>query len=100
MAYQLATLVQEFPQFAALADIDILGDDVAVATVDDRVGVPKAQVAEILALRDASVTPAGYLAVFDYLLATMQAELSWSQGFAGSTRSGRPGGQQTDGAAI
>ena len=74
--------------------------DVAVATVDDRVGVPKAQVAEILALRDASVTPAGYLAVFDYLLATMQAELSWSQGFAGSMRSGQPGGQQTDGAAI
>jgi hypothetical protein len=100
MAYQLTTLVHEFPLFAALADTDSLGGDAAAATVDDRVGAPKAQLAEILALRDASLTPAGYLAAFDYLLATMQAELSWSQGFAGSMRSGQPGGQQTDGVAI
>jgi hypothetical protein len=100
MAYQLAMPVHEFPQFAAPADTDILGDDAAAATVYDRVGAPEAQVAEIVALRDASVTPAGYLAAFDYLLATMQAELLWSQGFAGSRRSGRPGGQQTDGVAI
>jgi hypothetical protein len=28
---------------------------------------------------------------FDYLLATMLAELSWLRGFASSVRSGRPG---------
>ena len=96
----VAVPVHEFPQFAAPADIDILGDDAAAATVDDRVGAPKAEVAEIVALRDVSVVPAGDLAAFDHLLATMRTELSRLQGFAGATRSGRPRGQQTDGVAI
>ena len=100
MAFPLTSLLREFAQFAARADIDILGDDAAAATVDDRVGAPEAEVAEIVALRDVSVTPADFLVAFDNLLATMQAELLWSQGFAGSTRSGRPGGQQTDEVAI
>lgn len=34
------------------------------------------------ALGDASVRPAGYLAAFDYLLATTQAGLSWLHGCA------------------
>jgi hypothetical protein len=109
MAYQLtslvarlmATPVHEFPQFAvALAEVDILGDDAAAAAVDDRVGALEARAAEIMWLCDASDTPAGYLVAFDYLLATMKAELAWLRGFASSMRSGRPGGQQTDGVAI
>jgi len=50
--------------------------------VDERVGALEARVAELMALRDASVTPAGYLVAFDYLLATTRAELSWLHGFA------------------
>jgi hypothetical protein len=97
----VATPVHEFPQFAvALAGIDILGDDAAAAAVDDGVGALAARAAEIMALRDASVTCAGYLVAFDYLPATMHAELTWLRGFAGSMRSGRPEGQQTDGVAI
>jgi len=33
-------------------------------------------------VQGASVTPAGYLVAFDYLLATTRAELSWLHGFA------------------
>jgi hypothetical protein len=81
----------EFPQFAvAVAEIDTLGEDAAADAVDDRVGALEARAAEIMALRDASVTPAGYLVAFDYLLATMQAELSWLRSFAGSMRSSGP----------
>ncbi|HEY2198123.1 MAG TPA: hypothetical protein VGH69_10595, partial [Mycobacterium sp.] len=81
----------EFPQLAvALAQIDTLGGDAAADAVDDRVGALEAQAAEIMALRDASVTPAGYLLAFGYLLATMQAELSWLRSFADSLRSGAP----------
>ena len=58
--------------------------------VDDRVGALEARAAEIMALRDASVTPAGYLLAFEYLLATTQAELSWLRSFADSMRSGGP----------
>ena len=88
--------LHEFSPFAvALAEIDTLGEGAAVNAVDHRVGASEARAAEILALRDASVTPAGYLVAFDYLLATMHAELSWLRGFAGSMRSGRPGPRQT-----
>jgi hypothetical protein len=81
----------EFPQFAvALAAIDTQGGDAAAYAVDDRVGALEARTAEIMALRDASVTPAGYLLAFEYLLATTQAELSWLQNFAESMRSGGP----------
>jgi DNA-binding PadR family transcriptional regulator len=91
----------EFPQFAvALAEIDTLGEDAAADAVEDRVGALEARAAEIMALRDASATPAGYLVAFDYLLATTQAELSWLRGFASSMRSGRRGRQQTDGVGI
>jgi hypothetical protein len=48
-----------------------------------------ARAAEIMALRDAGVTPGGYLVALDYLLATMQAELPWLREFAGSLRSGQ-----------
>jgi DNA-binding PadR family transcriptional regulator len=79
----IAVPTHEFPQFAvALAEIDTLGPDVAANAVDDRVGALEARVAELMALRDASVTPAGYLRAFDYLLATTQAELSWLHAFA------------------
>jgi len=101
VAHLIATPVHEFPQFAvAPREVDILGGDAAAAAVDDRIGVLKARAAEITAFRDASVTPDGYLVAFDYLLTTMQAELTWRQGFAGSVRSGRLGRQQTDGVAI
>jgi hypothetical protein len=53
-----------------------------------------------MALRDAGITPAGYLVAFDYLLATTRAELSWLEAFAGAIRSGRRGRQQTDGVKI
>ena len=97
----IAVPTHEFPQFAvALAEIDTLDEDVAANAVGDRVGALEARVAEIMALRDASVTPAGYLVAFDYLLATTQAELSWLRGFAGSMRSDRPRRQQTDGVEI
>ena len=81
----------EFPQFAvALAQIDTLGGDAAADAVDERIGALEARVAEMMALRDASVTPAGYLLAFEYLLATTQAELSWLRSFADSMRSGGP----------
>jgi DNA-binding PadR family transcriptional regulator len=101
VAQLVAAPVHEFPQFAvALAEIDTLGDDAAAAAVDDRVEALETRAAEIMALRDAGVTRAGYLVAFDYLLATMHAELTWLRGFAGSMRSGRPEGKQTDGVAI
>src|ERR1700722_566725 len=86
----IATPVHEFPQFVvALAEVDTLGSDAAANAVDDRVGALEARAAEIMALRDAGVTPGGYLVALDYLLATMQAELSWLREFASSLRSGQ-----------
>jgi hypothetical protein len=86
----IATPVHEFPQFVvALAEVDTLGGDAAANAVDDRVGAMEARAAEIMALRDAGVTPGGYLVALDYLLATMQAELSWLREFASSLRSGQ-----------
>jgi DNA-binding PadR family transcriptional regulator len=97
----IAVPAHEFPQFAvALAEIDTLGADAAADAVADRVGALESRIAEIMAVRDASVTPAGYLVAFDYLLATMQAELSWLQSFAGSMRSGQQRREQTDEVGI
>jgi DNA-binding PadR family transcriptional regulator len=97
----IAVPAHEFPQFAvALAEIDTLGASAAADAVDDRVGALEARAAEIMALRDASVTPAGYLVAFDYLLTMVQAELTWLRGLAGCTRSGQLRRQQTDGVGI
>jgi DNA-binding PadR family transcriptional regulator len=86
----IATPIAEFPQFVvALAEIDTLDSDAAAIAVDDRVGALEARAAEVMALRDAGVTPAAYLVALDYLLATMQTELSWLRGFAVSLRSGQ-----------
>jgi len=86
----IATPVHEFPQFVvALAEVDALGIDAAANAVHERVGALEARAAEIMALRDAGVTPGGYLVALDYLLATMQAELSWLREFASSLRSGQ-----------
>lgn len=89
----IATPVHEFPQFVgALAEIDTLDRDAAGNAVDDRVGALEARAAEMMALRGANVTPAtpaAYQLALDYLLATMQAEISWLQGFASSLRSDR-----------
>ncbi|ORV64658.1 hypothetical protein AWC06_06250 [Mycobacterium fragae] len=86
----IATPVHEFPQLVvALAEVDTLDMGTAAIAVDDRIGALEARVAEIMALRDAGVTPAGYLAALDYLLAMMQTEVSWLRGFARSLRSGR-----------
>jgi DNA-binding PadR family transcriptional regulator len=90
VAQLISAPVHEFPQFVvALAEVDTLGGDAAANAVDDRVGALEARAAEIMALRDAGVTPDGYLVALDYLLAIMQAELSWLRGFAGSVRSGQ-----------
>jgi DNA-binding PadR family transcriptional regulator len=97
----IAVPTDEFPQLAvALAEMDNLDEDAASDAVEDRVGALEARGAEIMALRDAGVTPAGYLVAFDYLLAMVQAELTWLRGLAGSMRSGQPGRQQTDGVEI
>jgi DNA-binding PadR family transcriptional regulator len=94
----VATGVHEFPQFVvALAKIDTLDLDTAADAVDDRIGALEARVAEITAVRDNGVTPAAYLVAFDYLLVTMQTELSWLRGFASSLRSGRPEWRQSAG---
>jgi DNA-binding PadR family transcriptional regulator len=86
----ISTPLHEFPQFVvALAEVDTLGSDAAANAVVDRVGALEARAAEIMALRDAGVTPGGYLVALDYLLATMQAELSWLREFASSVRSGQ-----------
>jgi hypothetical protein len=86
----VATPVHEFPQIVvALAEIDTLGGDAAANAVDDRVGALEARAAEIMAVRDAGVTPGGYLVALDYLLAMMQTELSWLRTFASSLRSER-----------
>lgn len=87
----IATPVHEFPQLVvALAEVDTLDMGTAAIAVDDRIGALEARVAEIMALRDAGITPAAYLAALDYLLAMMQTEVSWLRGFASSLRSGRP----------
>jgi DNA-binding PadR family transcriptional regulator len=97
----IAVPTHEFPQFAvALAEIDTLGADAAANAVEERIGALEARAADMMALRDASVTPAGYLVAFDYLLATTHAELSWLHGFAGSTRSDRPRRLTTDEVGI
>lgn len=96
----IAVPAHEFPQFAvALAEIDTLDDDAAADAVADRAGALESRVAEITALRDAGVTPAGYLVAFDYLLAITRAELAWLRGFADSMRSGRLR-PRTDGVEI
>jgi DNA-binding PadR family transcriptional regulator len=92
----IAVPAHEFPQFAvALAQIDTLDADAAADAVDGRVGALEARAAEIMALRDASVTPAGFLLALEYLLATTQAELSWLRSFADSMRPGAPQRQLT-----
>jgi hypothetical protein len=59
--------VHELPQFVvALAEVDTLYTDAAANAVDDRVGAMEARAAEIMALRDAGVTPGGYLVALDY----------------------------------
>ena len=91
----IARPVHEFPQFVvALAEIDTLGQDVAADAVDERVGALEARAAEIMALRGAGVLRAAYLVALDYLLATMQNELSWLRDFANSLRSGQLGWRQ------
>jgi DNA-binding PadR family transcriptional regulator len=95
----VATPVHEFPQFVvALAEIDTLDPDTAADAVDGRVGALEARVAEIMAVRDNGVTPVAYLVALDYLLATMQTQLSWLRQFASSLRSGRLEWRQVAGA--
>jgi len=91
----IARPVHEFPQFVvALAEIETLGKDAAADAVDERVGALEARAAEITALRGAGVVRAAYLVALDYLLATMQNELTWLRDFADSLRSGQLGWRQ------
>jgi hypothetical protein len=97
----IAVPAHEFPQFAAaLAEIDTLGVDVAASAVKRPCRGLEARVAEMMAPRDASVTPAGYLVACDYLLLTTRAELSWLHGFAGSMRTDQPRREQPNEVGI
>ncbi|MGH3969344.1 MAG: hypothetical protein ACRDTV_14815 [Mycobacterium sp.] len=71
-------LPAQFLRFvAALAPVDTLDTDTAANAVDGRLGASEARAAEIAALHNAGVTPTAADAVaFDYLLATLQAEVS------------------------
>jgi DNA-binding PadR family transcriptional regulator len=97
VAELIATPVHEFPQCTvALAEIATLNDVVAADAVDNRIGSLESRAAEIMALRDAAVTRAGYLVAFDYVLAMIDAERTWLDSFAGTMRSSRSGAQQMD----
>jgi DNA-binding PadR family transcriptional regulator len=85
----VAAPVNEFPQFvAALAEIHNLDVDSAAAAVDSRAAALEASVAEMTALLDAGIAPAGNLVVLGYLLTTTQAQVAWLREFAESLRSG------------
>jgi hypothetical protein len=82
--------VHGFPQFVvALAEVDTLYRDAAANAVDDRVGALQPGPPRSLALRDAGVTPGGFLVGLDHLLAMMPTELLRLCEFASPLRSGR-----------
>jgi hypothetical protein len=86
----VATPAHEFPRFlAALAGIHNLDVDTALDAIDSRVAALEASVAEMTALRDAGIAPAGNLLVLEYLLTTTQGQVTWLRAFAESLRSGR-----------
>ena len=86
----VASPVNEFPQFVvALARIHHLDPEAAVDAVDSRIAALQGSVAEMTALRDASVAPAIQMVALDYVLTTTEAKVTWLQGFADNLRSGR-----------
>jgi DNA-binding PadR family transcriptional regulator len=85
----VAVPTNEFPQFVtALAEIHHLDVDTAADAVTSRVAALEADVAEMMALRDASTTPTATLVALEYLLATTQAQVAWLRGFAEALRAG------------
>ncbi|BCO35027.1 PadR family transcriptional regulator [Mycobacterium heckeshornense] len=85
----VATPIDEFPQFVtALAELHHLDVETAVDAVTSRVAALEADVAEMMALRDASTAEAPTLVALEYLLATTQAQVTWLRGFAQSLRTG------------
>jgi len=85
----VATPIDEFPQFVtALAELHHLDVETAVDAVTSRVAALEADVAEMMALRDASTAEAPTLVALEYLLATSQAQVTWLRGFAQSLRTG------------
>jgi DNA-binding PadR family transcriptional regulator len=89
----VATPTSEFPQFVtALAEIHNLDADTAVDAVTSRVAALEADVAEMMALRDANAAIS--VVALDYLLATTRAQVNWLREFASSLESGDTSRQQ------
>lgn len=85
----VATPTNEFPQFViALAELHNLDADTAADAVTSRVAALEADVAEMMALRDANAASTVNVAALDYLLATTQAQVTWLREFAASLESG------------
>ncbi|WP_375488996.1 hypothetical protein [uncultured Mycobacterium sp.] len=83
----MATPTNEFPQFVtALAEIHNLDADTAADAVTSRMAALEADVAEMVALRDANAAVS--VVALDYLLATIGAQVAWLRVFASSLESG------------
>lgn len=96
----VAAPVNEFPRLAAaLAEIRNLDLNTAVDAVASRVAALEASLADLVALRDAGITPSIDAVALDYLQSMTQAELTWLRGLMDWLRSGQsqwPGGQRPD----
>jgi DNA-binding PadR family transcriptional regulator len=87
----VATPTNDFPEFVtALAEIHNLDVDTAADAVTSRVAALEADVAEMTALRDADAASKAGVVALDYLLATIQAQVTWLREFAASLESGEP----------
>ncbi|HZU47032.1 MAG TPA: PadR family transcriptional regulator [Mycobacterium sp.] len=90
----VATPTDEFPPFVtALAEIHHLDADTAADALTSRVAALEADVAEMMALRDANAASRVNVAALDYVLATTQVQVTWLREFAGSLKSGDGRGQ-------
>lgn len=86
----VSTPVNEFPQFlVALAEIQNLDPETAVAAVHSRMAALDADAAEMMTLRDAGSVPPAYLVALDYLLATTKAKVAWLREFVDTLQVGR-----------
>jgi DNA-binding PadR family transcriptional regulator len=86
----VANPVNEFPRFVvALSELHNLDLETALSALGARVSALDDTVAELTALRRASIAPDVYLIALNYLLATTQAQLNWLRGLIDSLRSGQ-----------
>ncbi|BBY05145.1 PadR family transcriptional regulator [Mycobacterium noviomagense] len=85
----VAIPTDEFPQFVtALAEMHHLDTDTAAEAVSSRVAALEADVAEMMALRDANAASTAVVVALDYLLATTRAQVTWLREFAAALDSG------------